>query len=374
MSVTLTPTDLAHCEALSRTLLSPLAAPSINDWRRDVGRAVRTLFRGDAVLFLLPGADGLVYSDDAPTVASAFASYLTTTPDGLLSVADPVLGPWAENRRRAGLDVFDRQANAQLVVQAGHDPFESPLIHDVLLKNGLTDYEALFTNAGGGEALLWILREKPGTSPFGARSTEVLRTFLPAFRAGLDALGRLTAHRTALDAIREPLAVYGLDGRELFRTAALGALLREEPEQDRLREGMQLAAAQAPRLYLPGAELGGASFAPATRTVSTQRGLYTLRATVIGAGLFSGDESVMVAVDAPAAPSVPAPNVLAQRFGLTRREAEVAGLLGEGCTNAAVAERLFISPHTAKRHVERVLDKLGVPSRAGVLSRLLQPA
>jgi len=49
----------------------------------------------------------------------------------------------------------------------------------------------------------------------------------------------------------------------------------------------------------------------------------------------------------------------------------IAGLLCEGCSNAAIAERLFISLHTAKRHVEKVLDKLDVPSRAAVAARLL---
>ena len=48
---------------------------------------------------------------------------------------------------------------------------------------------------------------------------------------------------------------------------------------------------------------------------------------------------------------------------LTNREQEVLGLLGEGLSNADIADRLYISPRTAEQHVARVLAKLGLKSR-----------
>jgi DNA-binding NarL/FixJ family response regulator len=57
---------------------------------------------------------------------------------------------------------------------------------------------------------------------------------------------------------------------------------------------------------------------------------------------------------------------------MTVREAEVALLIAEGLKNRAVAERLPISPHTARRHTERVLRKLGIGSRAAVATSLLR--
>lgn len=48
---------------------------------------------------------------------------------------------------------------------------------------------------------------------------------------------------------------------------------------------------------------------------------------------------------------------------LTRREREVFRLLIEGQDNAAIAATLFISPETARTHVQRILPKLGVHSR-----------
>lgn len=48
---------------------------------------------------------------------------------------------------------------------------------------------------------------------------------------------------------------------------------------------------------------------------------------------------------------------------LTEREREVLALVGHGLTNAEIAERLYLSPLTAKTHVSRILAKLGARDR-----------
>lgn len=58
------------------------------------------------------------------------------------------------------------------------------------------------------------------------------------------------------------------------------------------------------------------------------------------------------------------------RYGLTRREHEVARLLAQGKSNAAIAQELRISAHTARHHTQRVLAKLAVHSRAEAGAKL----
>jgi DNA-binding NarL/FixJ family response regulator len=54
--------------------------------------------------------------------------------------------------------------------------------------------------------------------------------------------------------------------------------------------------------------------------------------------------------------------------GLTERELEVLQLLAEGLAQAEIAERLVISARTVGHHIERILGKLGVHSRAQAVS------
>jgi DNA-binding NarL/FixJ family response regulator len=49
---------------------------------------------------------------------------------------------------------------------------------------------------------------------------------------------------------------------------------------------------------------------------------------------------------------------------LTEREREVMALVGAGLTNDEIADRLYMSPATAKTHVSRAMVKLGARDRA----------
>ncbi|GJF34740.1 hypothetical protein KNE206_74400 [Kitasatospora sp. NE20-6] len=52
------------------------------------------------------------------------------------------------------------------------------------------------------------------------------------------------------------------------------------------------------------------------------------------------------------------------RAGLTNRETEVLRLVGEGMDNRAIAERLVVSLATVKTHLNHVMTKLHLSSRA----------
>jgi DNA-binding NarL/FixJ family response regulator len=53
-----------------------------------------------------------------------------------------------------------------------------------------------------------------------------------------------------------------------------------------------------------------------------------------------------------------------QLDSLTEREKEVVGLVGEGLSNEDIAERLVVSPATARTHVSRAMVKLAARDRA----------
>jgi DNA-binding NarL/FixJ family response regulator len=52
--------------------------------------------------------------------------------------------------------------------------------------------------------------------------------------------------------------------------------------------------------------------------------------------------------------------------GLTPRETEIAALLAEGLSNKEIAAQLVISQRTVETHVDHILGKLGMTSRAQV--------
>lgn len=53
-----------------------------------------------------------------------------------------------------------------------------------------------------------------------------------------------------------------------------------------------------------------------------------------------------------------------QLHTLTEREREIVALVGEGLNNHEIAERLVVSPATARTHVSRAMTKLGARDRA----------
>jgi DNA-binding CsgD family transcriptional regulator len=65
-------------------------------------------------------------------------------------------------------------------------------------------------------------------------------------------------------------------------------------------------------------------------------------------------------------PAVPGPQILAQEFELTPREAHVAELLASRLSTREIAHALGISTHTVRRHVESIMRKLDVRSRTSV--------
>jgi DNA-binding NarL/FixJ family response regulator len=124
-----------------------------------------------------------------------------------------------------------------------------------------------------------------------------------------------------------------VDGARLERTPTL-ALVRDEDA------ALELLRAGALGVLLRSAE--GERLLAALRTVAT--------------GLSVFDPSLLRSLlSTRAAPR--------DGLSLTPREAEVLGLMAEGLSNKLIADRLKISDHTAKFHVNAILNKLDAETR-----------
>jgi two-component system, NarL family, response regulator LiaR len=85
----------------------------------------------------------------------------------------------------------------------------------------------------------------------------------------------------------------------------------------------------------------------------------TLRATYQGKAVFSPEVTAHLFNPLPGAPHA--------GFDLTTRELEVLGLIAAGMNNGEIAHDLHISQSTVKFHLNNILGKLGVTTRAEAL-------
>jgi DNA-binding NarL/FixJ family response regulator len=66
--------------------------------------------------------------------------------------------------------------------------------------------------------------------------------------------------------------------------------------------------------------------------------------------------------------SAPATRAHDPSGGLTQREVEILSLIAQGLTNGEIAERLFLSNHTIKTHINRIFAKTGLRDRVAAIA------
>jgi DNA-binding CsgD family transcriptional regulator len=59
---------------------------------------------------------------------------------------------------------------------------------------------------------------------------------------------------------------------------------------------------------------------------------------------------------------------------LTRRETEIVGWIADGKTTREIASILVVSPHTVRKHIEHILEKLDVRTRSAAVARAFPAA
>jgi DNA-binding NarL/FixJ family response regulator len=176
-------------------------------------------------------------------------------------------------------------------------------------------------------------------------------------RAGLRALAERAGLSVAGDMAPEDALASHADAADvvLWDAGASGAF-----------DSARSLAARIPLLALPWSpeQARDALAAGARGALARDRLEEQLAPSVIAAahGLLVLDESFGEAVVRPTLPA----DALVEP--LTPRETEVLQLLAEGLTNRRIGERLAISEHTAKFHVNAILGKLGARSRGEAIA------
>ncbi|MFF8309974.1 response regulator [Streptomyces lydicus] len=97
-------------------------------------------------------------------------------------------------------------------------------------------------------------------------------------------------------------------------------------------------------------EIKGADLVAAVRTVASGRSMLDPATTARLMTTLRGEENA----------TEPQADALS---GLSPREREIVGLIGEGLTNRQIGKRLYLSEKTVKNHISRLLAKLGVERR-----------
>ena len=160
---------------------------------------------------------------------------------------------------------------------------------------------------------------------------------------------------------------------ELIRTSAPDVLLLDHrlPDGDgvaaigRLRElrpsmaVIVLTASPSEHLMVAAVEAGVSGFLSKTRSLAEVTS--AVRAAAVGEAVISPEMLARLLPRLGGSGRVGAAT-------LTEREREILGLIAQGLSNAAIAERLVVSVNTVRNHVANLLAKLGAHSKLEALS------
>ena len=200
----------------------------------------------------------------------------------------------------------------------------------VLLLGGLPGIDVVGAAADGEQALALVAEHQPHAI--------LLDLHMPVLD-GIGATRRLVAEYPAVAIV--VLTTYADDGSviEALQAGARSYLTKDADRTD-IARALQAAA-------------GGL-------TVFDPR----VRATLLAAA-----SSAPPAAEPGSAPSpAPSPGATPEPpDGLTHREVEILGLMAQGLTNPEIAQRLFLSNHTIKTHINRIFAKTGSRDRVAAI-------
>jgi len=202
----------------------------------------------------------------------------------------------------------------------------------VLLLGGLPGIEVVGAAADGEQALQLVAEHQPDAI--------LLDLHMPVLD-GIGATRRLVAEHPGVAIV--VLTTY-VDDNSVLEALQAGARSYLTKDADRTDIGRALqAAAEGLTVFDP-----------------------RVRATLLAAASAPGASAA--ASGSPLAGSASAGRAAEPPDGLTHREVEILGLIAQGLTNPEIAQRLFLSNHTVKTHINRIFAKTGSRDRVAAIA------
>jgi DNA-binding CsgD family transcriptional regulator len=246
---------------------------------------------------------------------------------------------------------------------------ETPFYTDIMEPAGMNHIAGLVSIGATATRRLSVGWDRKRDVTLDDRTLDTLRLAHPAFDAACRLIDQAELSQRALlttiDESTNGMALVGPGGKEIHRNPILRRLISADGEDGLMRQAIIRAAAEFDSSHAKAnGSVSGGKF-----TVSSRQGEYSVRASVLPPTFGIPDKTVLVTVSEIAA-QLPLAGEIERRFGLTRRQADVARMLAARLSDAEIASRLGVSWHTVRSHVNGVLSAIGAHSRQEVIDRI----
>jgi DNA-binding NarL/FixJ family response regulator len=361
MGLYLSTKDLAALARATTVLLDPFAYDDETAWQRAACGAIQAFVQADAASTALPVAGKTVVGGDADTINSL--QQILPPPEW---VSDALL---TQTNRRMNVadwsDVFDVEKVRR-----------SAFYNDVVRPRRLLAPIHVMEDPVAGEiqgSITVYYEDDERALAFARERKAKLQLLVPAIRAGIRAYARFAHDRAAAGDLAESsqssIVVCDQKGTILYSNQSFARLMAGEPERERLRREVVASA-----VNLAAFTSHRTSAAPSARRLSasvrTHVGHYKISAVFIADSWTRSGAATAVLIESVKQPDELSSEDLARRFRLTPREIQVGRLLCAGSATPHIASLLGMSVNTVRRHIERILEKLDVHSRAAAVVRL----
>lgn len=163
---------------------------------------------------------------------------------------------------------------------------------------------------------------------------------------------------------RSPVDVVVLDSLDFLILSA--AVLKTQKDSCEGLKVLLVAMEEDERLFLRAVRAGALGFVP--KDASALDVVAAVRSVARGEAVCPARFCKFLFDLVSKQASEPPKGCVKTELGLTRREQQLVPMIGRGLTNKEIAKELNLSEQTIKNHIHRILHKVGVENRLGIVA------